>query len=663
MAHLERHTGAGLKIETSFQEQQEGWAENTEERRILTASGDGIDSDRTNISHDYSAYHRDTDEDHSVLRDLHSVTPPITVPRPDGRRHEEEFPHKPDDIQGSPLDDYLQGRRRSISFNPKVSVDSGREQPLGEPLAKGEVSNRPPLKFESRTSGLRNALSQDENQTEPSPDPWGWVANQPQDQRGTPTGNSRSQHALSPENDRASGAELEQPISLTSLSTASPIAEEVRTPPGSAKDDLLSPLYITSPTQQPFASPVEHNSWSGGIVSPVTPFGSKSRNSLLNHSSSLRNSTRQSSRRSTNSSGKSPASMFLSMWSGSGQPEEPAQAQPDEEGQLVGTDYVLGKQIGFGGFSVVKEAFKVQDSGSPKRTAVKIVKKQVMGRSEKENEDVQAEFDHEVRVWRYLSHPHVLTLDAVYETDFATFCFTKLAIGGTLFDLVRQNRQGLDSTLAKKYIYQLASAIRYLHEDIHIVHRDIKLENCLLDPIKGPDGTVSSTLVLCDFGMAEWMTPDNGGDSPDPYDDVADRPPPNKMGPAGSSTSIAGSMEYASPELLQSTGGVIHPSVDIWAFGVIVFTVIVGSRPFQDSFAPRIQANIIKGVWDQNALLRDVKDEFERQDRSHALDLVKGCLEMDINRRWTIRRVLESAWLREVAEPSEDQTSEAMWRL
>jgi serine/threonine protein kinase len=290
------------------------------------------------------------------------------------------------------------------------------------------------------------------------------------------------------------------------------------------------------------------------------------------------------------------------------------------------------------------------------------VRKNISGRSEQENDEVQAEFDHEVRVWRYLNHPHVLTLDAVYETDYATFCFTKLAIGGTLFDLVRQNRQGLDPKLAKKYSYQLACAIRYLHEDAHVVHRDIKLENCLLDPVEDENGAVSSTLVLCDFGMAEWMTADNGGECPDPYDDVADRPPPKQMGPAGSSTSVAGSLEYASPELLLSANGVIHPSVDIWAFGVIVFTVIVGSRPFQDPFTPRIQSNILSGTWNHDSVLGEIDDALIHQDRADALELIKGCLHMEADKRWTIRDVLGCSWLREVAEGSETP-SDSVWKL
>lgn len=658
MAYPERHGLASLRIETSFRENRSGWPGEEQGSGKSTESGVGIESERTK-SHDYKAHRRDTNEDRSVLSDLHSATPPISVPRPDGRPADDaEYPHKPDEISGSPLDSYLQDsylqkRRPSISFHPTVSLDSGIQRPLEEPLVKGDAKNRPPQKFESRTSGLRNALSHDDGSADPQPVAWGCESKRSLEERGIPTGASRSRPSVSSEDGSMTTNELDQPTSLTSVSTASP-GDEVHTPPD-GKDVLLSPLYITSPTQSLTSPEDRSSSWSGGVM---TPFGSK-RSSGLDRSSSLRNSTRHSSRRSTLSSGKSPASMFLSMWSSK---EEPA-TQPDDEGQMVGTDYVLGKQIGFGGFSVVKEAYKVEEYGEPKRLAVKIVKKQVTGRSEKENEDVQAEFDHEVRVWRYLSHPHILTLDAVYETDFATFCFTKLAIGGTLFDLVRQNRQGIKTCLAKKYAYQLACAIRYLHEDARVVHRDIKLENCLLDPIADQDGNMSSTLVLCDFGMAEWMTIDNGGDSPDPYDEVADRPPPKQMGPAGSSTSVAGSLEYASPELLQSTGGVIHPSVDIWAFGVIVFTMVVGSRPFQDTFTPRIQANILSGTWDEDAMLGEMIEDNVHYDRRDALGLVKGCLEMDVNKRWTIRDILECPWLREVAQPAEDSSSDSVWRL
>lgn len=660
MAHPEKPGFASLRIETSFN-QHAGQSRFEDEGggRNATPGGDGIESDRTNISDNFSAHSRDTNEDRSVLSDLHSATPPISVPRPDDRPDADDvgYPHKPDDVPtGSPLDSYFQTRRPSISFNPTVSLDSGPERALEEPLTRGNGTIRTSQKYQPRgSSSLRNALSQDGDDNQ-KPESWGSSAKRSQDLRNFPTGSAPARSVASPEDESVVASEIDQPTSLTSRSTVSPVTDEVRTPPDDPRDMVLSPFCVPSPTQQ-FSSPEERSSWSGH---PATPFGSKSQLSpTLERSSSLRNSTRHSSRRSTASSGKSPASMFLSMYTGRGG-EEPA-SQPDDEGQMVGADYVLGKQIGFGGFSTVKEAYKVVEHGETKRLAVKIVRKQILGRSERENDEVQAEFDHEVRVWRYLNHAHVLTLDAVYETDFATFCFTKLAIGGTLFDLVRQNRQGLGLKLAKKYSYQLACAIRYLHEDAHVVHRDIKLENCLLDPVEAD--TDSWNLVLCDFGMAEWVDTDNGDDCPDPYDDAADRPPMKQIGPAGSSTSVAGSLEYASPELLQSAHGVIHPSVDIWAFGVIVFTVIVGSRPFQDPFAPRIQSNILSGKWNHDAVLGAISDVHLRKDREEALALIRGCLEMDPVQRWNIRDVLRCAWLREVDESAEQLSPDSVWKF
>ncbi|OJJ49816.1 hypothetical protein ASPZODRAFT_128347 [Penicilliopsis zonata CBS 506.65] len=652
MAQTQRNGLAGLRIDgKSFHHlQRSGWSGDGRDKRTAVGEGDGVEGDRTTISQDYDAHRRGTDEDSSVLNDLHSATPPISVPRPGDQPTSEylDFPHKPEEVQASPFDSFLHHRRRSISINAEANIESGRHHSLEEPLHSTEAKARVSLKPRLRTSGLRHAFSQDRYACD-NRENYAWVSSprRPQNQRFLPTGYSRTSCLASPEDDVSIGSDLERFTSLASLSTASPLNEEPQTPPQSASEHLMSPFCAVSPTQQS-ALLEGHNSWSAGAI---TPFGSKPR--------SRYGSLRGTSRRSTASSGKSPASTFLSMWNG----QDEHASQPDDEGQMVGTDYVLGKQIGFGGFSTVKEAYKVEGTGETRRLAVKIVRKHVTGKSERENDQVQAEFDHEVRVWRYLNHSHVLALDAVYETDYATFCFTKLAIGGTLFDLIRQNRQGLELTLAKKYTYQLACALRYLHEDARVVHRDIKLENCLLDPVTAADGTKSSNLVLCDFGMAEWMTTDNGCSSLDPYENAADRPPPKTIGPSDTSTSIAGSLEYASPELLSSTSSIIHPAVDIWAFGVIVFTIVVGSRPFQDPFAPRIQSNILSGNWDHSAVLGDTEDPEVRQGRKAALELIKGCLEMEVDRRWTIRRILASEWLRGHAENPDDNPSNTVWRL
>ncbi|KAF9893461.1 hypothetical protein FE257_010773 [Aspergillus nanangensis] len=503
--------------------------------------------------------------------------------------------------------------RPAITFAPNVSLEQA--------LANEDSASLTARKFQPCSSSLRNNGSQDD-------DP---VTEQKVEARG---GRNSKAHFI-PENETIVNTKLDHPTHYRSLSTPSTV-DQARTPTEDAKDVILSPFGETSLAND-LAFFEDQVSRSDGVA---MPFGSKSRSSLRYRSSNLRNSTRHSSRRSTASGDKSPASTFLSMWA-ERRAEEPA-LQPDDEGQMVGTDYVLGKQIGYGSCSTFKEAFRTDGHGPTKRVAVKIVRKYLSGRSEDENEEIQAEFDREVSVWRYLNHPHVLTLDAVYETDYATFCFTKLAIGGTLFDLVRQHRQGLEPKLAKRYSYQLACAIRYLHEDARIVHRDIKLENCLLDPVEDENGDNSSTLVLGDFGMAEWM--------------IADEVDGKQMGPAGSSTSVAGSLEYASPEQLLSTNRVIHPCVDIWAFGVTVFIVVVGSRPFQDPFTPRIRSNILSGTWNHNSVLGETSDALNHKDRTDALELIKGCLHMEADKRWTIRDILGCSWLREVAESANTPT-------
>lgn len=576
----------------------------------------------------------------------HAPTPPIDMPAAAA-----DFPTWPTDndsivdesryYEPSPLEEFLRNRRPSISFSPQVTLESGHRHALEEPLPRLHIETPPRGRslFQAETHHLSHLPGKVQIDAEhsnycPVTDQLYQSPDKPREsllRRRIPQ--SLQYPILHNLGSGNKTTDLERDPSLTSASTASPVTEEVRTPPN-GNMECLSPISAYSPFHHPI-SLEESSAW----PKLVRRQGAQRRKSYIpERSGSLPQSRRRSLRQSTSSS-ISPAVAFLSKWA-----KEERAPEPDEEGQEIG-DYVLGKQIGFGGFSTVREAYTLED-GERVCRAVKIVRKQVNDRADIENEQLQAEFEHEVGLWRCLSHRHILPLIAVHVTDFATFCFTKLNTGGTLFDLVRANRQGLPRDLARRYAYQLASAIRYLHHDVRVVHRDLKLENCLID-LSGPNAAIEGGhLLLCDFGLSEFITNEtrsnSRSNSPDPYERAADRPPQRIIGPSETSTSIAGSLQYASPELILSPAGLLSTVVDLWAFGVIVYALLVGDLPFQHIFAPRVQMMILAGEWDQSALRR-AKGAAGTEEE--VLELVKGCLEMQSENRWTVTQVLESRWL------------------
>ena len=608
----------------------------------------------------------------------HASTPAIDVP-PASNQHGAELVSDNGSYldsryrEESPLEGFMRNRQLSISFDPKVKLETGHEQALDEPLPKLEINTK--LRRESllqelskptRRSPLSRAYSEaDGGDFDPTTgEPTRSVAKQNHSLSRTRPPQNRSRYPLlqsainifAGEKDQI---ELERGSSLTSDSTASTEPSEARTPTEETMDCLVSPISSWSPFHHP-VSLEESSAWPKPRRQPSS---SRAKSCTFDRKLSMRSANR--SRRSTSSS-ISPATAFLSKFT----PREEPQPEPDDEGQEVG-EYVLGRQVGFGGFSIVREAFTIEGDERVLR-AVKIVRRVIASKSEQENEQFQADFEREVGLWRCLGHRHNLPLIAVYVTPFATFCFTKLNTGGTLFDLVRANRNGLRQELARRYAYQLASAIRYLHEDMHIVHRDIKLENCLLD-LSAPNApSEGGNLLLCDFGLAEFTTRTPRRSSPYPSSDTTPygSPPSHNDDPAEAamrhhiglsemSTSIAGSLQYAAPELIMSPAGLLSTAVDIWAYGVVIYALMVGDLPFQHIFQPRVQMMILAGQWDLGAL-RGAEEVVKAGREDEVEEVVAGCLEMRSEERWTVGRVLGCAWLEGCQEVVEEAGG---WKL
>ncbi|KAF1999936.1 kinase-like protein [Amniculicola lignicola CBS 123094] len=509
-------------------------------------------------------------------------------------------------------------RTTSISFDREVTLDSGNRVSVEQPLPRSFNSTE--VLSETSNGGSYS----DEDQTE--------TPLQRHKRLQHHVGESRYPLLQSTVDELAGDSEYsDQVASLTSEATASPPLDEVRTP----SDFVLSPLAATSPIEFPLFPNRRNGSTRTRAYRADLAEG--------DGVGSLRRTSRRSSTRSGLSMpSMSPAASFLARYKVADGPVKPT--EPDDEGQGFGYrgEYIIGKQLGFGGFSIVKEVTTINDKGERVTNAVKIVRKQLNGRSELENDQLQTQFDHEVEIWRYLKHPYILPLYSVYSTEFATFCITRLNKGGTLFDLVRDTRRkkkkGLPAHLAKRYAYQLASAMRYLHNDVMIVHRDIKLENCLLD-MTVPNAEVDGgNVLLCDFGMADFIVSDHR-DGPEPH---SVGPNPN-IGPADTSTSVAGSLQYAAPELFNAQGPVFSTAADIWAFGVVIYALLIARLPFDDGMDARTMNKIREGDWDAD-IIREAEG-LQEGGVDEALDLLKGCLDLNPERRWAVNDILSCSWL------------------
>lgn len=389
---------------------------------------------------------------------------------------------------------------------------------------------------------------------------------------------------------------------------------------------------------------------------------------------------------SSSMSGSSAALQFLSRFGNEASTTFGSNTSTEADlGEQVG-DYIIGKMIGYGSFSQVREANAIDTrTGKKIVRAVKVVQKANSTSNPDLLEKIQHEFDQEIAIWKTLDHPHILKLLSVEETDRATYCFTEKITGGTLFDAVRASRGNLDPRLAQKYLFQLGGALLYLHETMHVVHRDVKLENCLLEEA----GNGEYKVILCDFGMSDYFEVKDGSGSDSSHNTPSEHPHhQNIIGPSETSsilnqyhhkdgkapstihasnstisiascktahlslgngppspnetlstasTSHFGSIPYASPELLSSSVPIFEPHVDVWAFGVVGFALHMGRLPWQHSFLPKLRTMILEGHWDQPGLEFKAGRDVRR--------ILSGCLEKNVQRRLRFRDFMnDSFW-------------------
>jgi len=265
-------------------------------------------------------------------------------------------------------------------------------------------------------------------------------------------------------------------------------------------------------------------------------------------------------------------------------------------GETVG-NYRITDTLGAGGMGVV---YRATDTRLGREVAIKFA-----------TEGFSERFEREARAVAALNHPNICTL---YDVD-AKYLVMELVEGPTLAERIKEGAIPLDEALG--IARQIAAGLEEAHDN-GIVHRDLKPGNVKIRP----DGTVK----VLDFGLAKRIGPAEAGHHND--GGAAGRgvrlQPDLSYSPTLSMAAtqagvILGTAAYMAPE--QAKGKPVDKRADIWAFGVVLYEMLTGRRPFQGEDVGDVLAAVIKEepAWD------GVPKKVQR--------LLRRCLEKDPKRR------------------------------
>ncbi|ELT98753.1 hypothetical protein CAPTEDRAFT_224883 [Capitella teleta] len=290
--------------------------------------------------------------------------------------------------------------------------------------------------------------------------------------------------------------------------------------------------------------------------------------------------------------------------------------------------YTMSKVLGRGACGEVRLAFL---KGQCKKFAIKIIKKNKFSPNQTDQQSNQVM--NEVNILKSLSHPCIIAIEDVIDTDEVLYIVMELIEGGELFDrVVSSGRFDEETTkclfyqmvlgvqvVVKTYLVQWSHTVlslQYLHEQ-GISHRDLKPENILLS------GESNITLVkVTDFGLSKFV---DG----------------NTM-----LKTFCGTPNYLAPEVLLTAGkGTYTKSIDCWSLGVILFICLVGYPPFSDD---RNDMDLPKQITGGHYAHYFKTDEWNTVS-DDAKSLVQALLQTDPEKRITLNDALEHSWFKDEA--------------
>jgi len=258
--------------------------------------------------------------------------------------------------------------------------------------------------------------------------------------------------------------------------------------------------------------------------------------------------------------------------------------------------YKFEEELGRGAFSTVVRAVNKE---TKENVAVKIIDK-----SKASGEHEEQRLKTEVAILNKVSHPNIISLKALYDTDENLYLVMELVTGGELFDKIVEKGQYTERE-ASIVVKKILDAVQYLHS-LHIAHRDLKPENLLL---KSGDDT---EVMLSDFGLSKII------------------------GEEQMMRTACGTPYYVAPEVLAATG--YDKEVDLWSVGVITYLLLCGFPPFYGDGLPEVFEQIMKAEY-------DFPEPYWDDISSEAKDLINHLLVVDPAKRLTADQALQHPWI------------------
>lgn len=284
------------------------------------------------------------------------------------------------------------------------------------------------------------------------------------------------------------------------------------------------------------------------------------------------------------------------------------------------SDYCIGKRLSNdGAFSVVHIAkhFETREYSVVKIMDIRDLKEAHMYKQIKLEIDIQTR----------LNHKNIVKVVDKFQDDNYIYLFLEYMMKGDLFDLVYNlYDEPCDEDEAKRYIYDIAKGIQCLHEN-GIIHRDVKMENCLVDEY--------DRVKISDFGWSvdkkvnykrDEMRPNRGMEL--------------KM--------ISGTKECMAPECMR--GDDYDEKIDIWGLGIIMYELLTLDMPFKKMLINN--DNLFKKV------VAKSKIKYPKHISEEAKDLMQRMFENDPRKRASIDEILQHPWLKDMEEVWDMNNSE-----